>query len=493
MIDWHSIGIDVIGICKNGIEAYNMILDEYPDIVMTDIRMPGLSGLELIKRLADTDHTIEFIILSGYGEFDYAKEAMKCGVKHYLLKPCNEEQIFEVMKSASEDCFKKLAYQNLKKEQQLLTNNLRKHIIRNIIVEGLSPDSDFQLLIQQYGKYFDFHHTSYELYRLFFLEEGNLDNCLTQLYDYNLKHSPSIPLHAIYVKNTLLIFFQSYAMDYEDFDYFINHLEFDSPSVNLQIEHASYSNLKLLLDQMIKKLERYEMINIMNGLQRIPTCNYNVLFQNVESLSYQLVHSTPEEQPHYISQMKDLFRTVEDADFLKSLVTNLVLKLPNKGTYALSPIETTELFLTIGELQDPSAIRNRLFNKIDEFYQNQANNTNKYKDFIDSVINYVDENLSNPNLSLKWIVENVLFMNVDYVSKQFVKQTGNKFSTYLTNARITKAKELLMIRGSDKIYTIAEEVGCGNNPQYFSQIFKKITGLTPTEYLKKTNGDTDNE
>ena len=66
LIDWESIGVEVVGLCKNGIEAYNMILDESPDIVMTDIRMPGLTGLELVREISQSDQRIQFIILSGY-------------------------------------------------------------------------------------------------------------------------------------------------------------------------------------------------------------------------------------------------------------------------------------------------------------------------------------------------------------------------------------------------------------------------------------------
>ena len=93
LINWNSLGIEVVGVCKNGLEAYDAIIDEYPDIVLTDIKMPGLSGLELIEKLNQTHEQIHFIILSGYEEFDYAKQAMRYGVRHYLLKPCNEQQI----------------------------------------------------------------------------------------------------------------------------------------------------------------------------------------------------------------------------------------------------------------------------------------------------------------------------------------------------------------------------------------------------------------
>lgn len=99
IIDWEKEDIEVIGLCKNGIEAYDMILDESPDIVLTDIRMPGMDGLELIRRISQTNLNTQFIILSGFGEFSYAREAMRFGVRHYLLKPCNEIQILDSVRA----------------------------------------------------------------------------------------------------------------------------------------------------------------------------------------------------------------------------------------------------------------------------------------------------------------------------------------------------------------------------------------------------------
>ena len=111
------------------------------------------------------------------------------------------------------------------------------------------------------------------------------------------------------------------------------------------------------------------------------------------------------------------------------------------------------------------------------------------KSFDDAVaaMQYVEENLANPNLTLKWIAENYLFMNVDYVSKRFIRETDQKFSNYLSNLRIQRARQLLS-EGRGEIQWVAQQVGCGNNPQYFSQIFKKSTGLTPSAFVKKING-----
>ena len=109
LIDWNSLGIDVVAVCKDGIEAFDCILDEYPDIVMTDIKMPGLSGLDLIEKVRAAQLNTEFIILSGYGEFEFARTAMRYGVKHYLLKPSNETEITQVIVSCVETCKSKTA------------------------------------------------------------------------------------------------------------------------------------------------------------------------------------------------------------------------------------------------------------------------------------------------------------------------------------------------------------------------------------------------
>lgn len=109
LIDWESLGIEVVGVCKNGLEAYDAILDSYPDIVLTDIKMPGLSGLELIEKLNDTRENIQFIILSGYSEFEYAKQAMRFGIRHYLLKPCNENQIIEAIEDVKKSLLSETA------------------------------------------------------------------------------------------------------------------------------------------------------------------------------------------------------------------------------------------------------------------------------------------------------------------------------------------------------------------------------------------------
>lgn len=314
LIDWSSIGIEVIAVCKDGIEAFDTIVDEYPDIVMTDIKMPGLSGLDLIQKVKEAELNVEFVILSGYGEFEFAQTAMKYGVKHYLLKPCNEEEIVQVMQACIAACQERMA--------------------------------------------------------------ARLDDLLSEL--------------------------------------FAGEGHADKPT-----QRRFFSQLSLCQDVSLAKTQMVKML--MEAARR-------------------------EEYAINKVQLAEYMMTINECDNMESFVPYAEEIM--KGVFSAEP-------------------------------------QHKYMDCVEKVIDYVGEHLSDSNLSLKWIAENYLYMNADYVSKQFVRETGCKFSYYLTNLRIQEAKKLLLSDEGESPYWVAEKVGFGNNPQYFSQIFKKYTQMSPRAYVKK--------
>ncbi|MBT9777913.1 response regulator [Clostridium sp. MCC353] len=489
LIDWNSIGIELAGVCKDGIEAYNMILDESPDIVLTDIKMPGLSGLELVQRISQTDLDTQFILLSGYGEFSYAKEAMKYGLRHYLLKPCNEEQIIASVKEVIDDCYHKRATHRMQEQQKLLLDNLHTSIITSIINEGVASDGEYDGIFHTYSRFLDFSSTGYELYYLYFLEEQNLSECFEQLQIHHRKNAPGIPLHGIYVHNTLLLFFQSYQREYSAFEELLDSLNFEEQAVALSYKRISYENLNLLLATVLNKVRRYGTIFCMNGPRPVPTCNYKNLIQIVEDLCVGISGAADAEHTREFGELTDILNGITNVEFLKQLVSNILIRFSTNSALC-SPIVATELMLELNQMHDVTAIRSLLTGKLREMLRDAAAQPSSHGDLIDKTIAYVNDHLSNPNLTLKWIAENYLYMNVDYVSKKFIRETGSKFSNFLTELRIQKAKELLTGCDSEKIQYVAEQVGCGNNPQYFSQIFKKNTGMTPSAYAKKMNGGT---
>jgi len=98
LIDWRSCGYEIIGEADNGEDAFRMIEENRPELVITDIRMPVLDGLELIRRVNEAGHlATKFIIVSGYNEFEYAQQAMRYGVSAFILKPGDQDELQTIL------------------------------------------------------------------------------------------------------------------------------------------------------------------------------------------------------------------------------------------------------------------------------------------------------------------------------------------------------------------------------------------------------------
>lgn len=108
----------------------------------------------------------------------------------------------------------------------------------------------------------------------------------------------------------------------------------------------------------------------------------------------------------------------------------------------------------------------------------------KLSPVVQDMLDYIEEEFGNPDLSLQWLASNRLFMNADYLGKIFKKEMGQRFSTFVTNYRIDKAVEIAEKEQDIKVFELAERIGFGNNPQYFSQLFKRIKGFTPSQIIQ---------
>ena len=133
LIDWDSLGMKVVGIAHNGEDACEMVQQTQPDILITDIRMPGCSGLELVKRVKELDSALEVIIISGYAHFEYAQQAISYGVGHYLLKPVNKGELTatlqKLQKKIGERKESELNHQELVNKAKRDDDHLRANLI----------------------------------------------------------------------------------------------------------------------------------------------------------------------------------------------------------------------------------------------------------------------------------------------------------------------------------------------------------------------------
>lgn len=391
LIDWKDLDIEVVSVCKNGNEAYDAILDEYPDIVLTDIRMPGMSGLEMIRRLREAGGPIEFIILSGYGEFEYAKQAMELGVHYYLLKPCNEKEIMDVIEKAKQSCCRNRRFLELSSQQYVVRSDVFASRIWTMLENELTASAAGNPKFVVFADFLSQQKETFGLYR-FQPAEGQVNQIENKLIDYCCKNYPDKSLCFFATQHNL------YMLIAQDIP---SHALYKQSVI--VAESTMFESLQSALGYLLTLIQRHGQFSV-------------------------LVHHVP---------------------------------IPLKGITTTPQAE--KVIVDMKDTISGTIISNKV---------------------VDRTIQYMKEHLVDPEISLKNIAETYLFMNVDYVSKQFVKFTGKRFSVYLNELRTEKAKKLLAQNPEIKISVVAEAVGCANNPQYFNYIFKKQTGMTPSAYQR---------
>ena len=145
LIDWDSLGMKVVGVAHNGEEACEMVQQTQPDILITDIRMPGCSGLELIKKVKELDSNLEVIIISGYAHFEYAQQAISYGVGYYLLKPVNKGELTatlqKLQKKIGERKAAELDHEALVNKAKRDDDHLRANLIDRLLDQPEMPVS----------------------------------------------------------------------------------------------------------------------------------------------------------------------------------------------------------------------------------------------------------------------------------------------------------------------------------------------------------------
>ena len=159
LVDWDALEMDIIGFANDGKTAYESICEKKPDIVITDIRMPVYDGLELIRRAKETNPEINFIVISGYSQFEYAQQAIKYGVKDYLLKPLKKRELENSLIEIKESHESLIKSARIRNELESIIEASREHIHENFLMKTLQnsatnplkADMSLEQLNEQYG------------------------------------------------------------------------------------------------------------------------------------------------------------------------------------------------------------------------------------------------------------------------------------------------------------------------------------------------------
>lgn len=487
-IPWNSLGIEIVGCCKNGLEALETILDKYPDIVMTDIRMPGFTGLELIEKIQQIDRNIQFIILSGYREFEFAQQALHLGVKHYLLKPLSERQIIEAVTETKKECLSQHSIRLILQTNREFRLKMERAYRKQLIYELFSPRTEPKQIILEYRKLLSLDDSGYVICFFSFLEERFLLDFAQKWYRFLRENVGSQTIDLLYVKNTAAAVIKN-GIRREQVANFISCLHFPGESVSVSLQTESHPTFLPCAEKLLSKLTRYQRILLVDEECRIQEiCNYISFFLKLDEIACQMTAMAQENDQNSVSALLDrTFSEINSIELMHALGANLISNLVSR-TGQKQATGFAGMFDDIYVETEPDRIKEILSKGVltllfpDIGVEDES---------VKKIKAYVSGHLADQNLSLKWIAENRLYMNVDYLSRLFAAKTGEKFSSYLNRTRISRAKELLLRYDTDKIHTVAERVGCGNNPRYFSQVFKKYTGMTPSKYIESAKAQTE--
>ncbi len=486
IIAWEDYGFEVCGEGINGQDGLEKVEQLRPDLVIADLRMPGLNGLEMIEQIRKKDFKVRIIILTGYEEFEYAKRAINYAVDAYLLKPIEEELIenlaiintklhndkqdgyyTETITMALGKILRGILFQNI---------NEQKINMYNEIYSLNLPWESYQILL--IGKDSnDFEASKVEIYKIV---EEILDNkCERYLLDIN--NYIGLIIKDYYFTKTNKLILEQLCLDIKS-------------ECDIEIIIAVGQPVKELID--LKKAYQ-EVVNLFT--KQFIYSSENVLYFNehecnenkqiedidIEYIVNKLYMAIDVYEKTYINDLLDRLKTrlithEMDESTIKVIYVNIYTliytKLMNKYSDIIKPI--TNKVNIISQIYKKETLQ-----ALDEYMKDliykicEGISVNNPDSLLKRIVYYIDNNYKY-DITLSKLAD-IFGYNSTYLGKRFKKYTGLKFNKYLNNVRIIHAKRLL--KEGYKVQDVAKKVGyCDKD--YFYLKFKKHEGISPSEY-----------
>ncbi|XEC96097.1 response regulator [Paenibacillus tarimensis] len=499
-VEWERLGTRLAGTARNGIEAFGLLESERIDIVISDIRMPGMDGLQLVEQSRRAYPGIRFILLSGFNEFAYAQKAMQFGVRHYLLKPCGKEAIEQAIAELVEDCKRSEGreqfVQRIQSELMRVMPHAKEQLLKELVTNKTYGKRDWDMFKSLFNISLENQTVRLVLFQL----EGRIEYeylfALTNIAE-DILGKPYLLLSTTIGQRVLLL-----VRDYEEEERLFGQIEtirstFDrfysidvsdvtialSGSGDITEARRMYrETLECLNDRFY--LEEGGLITKQDIEARTGPFGESYFYDD-EKLCMLIKSGRVEDVMKEIDEMFDTLAAVRmDSDVARSYVLTLFMAIARQG-------DPRELSLYMNDLARLSGIDT--FASLRECvkkaaYEIALRNYNRkrsqHSSIIKKTLDIIGQNLGNPMLSLHWVAKQMLYVNADYLGKMFKKEVGDKFSNYVMEARMKKALELIGQMEDVKVFELAELLGFGDNPKYFGQVFKKYTGFSPSEYKK---------
>ena len=495
VLPWEENGFEVIGEAWNGEDAYNKILTLKPDILITDIKMPKVDGITLLKKIKEQNIPIKSIILSCFDDFDLVREGMKYGAKDYILKLSIEpEQLLAVLNEIKEE----LLVAKPKSEEFVLYNqDFRYLFVKKILKHEFLSEEQITNVIHNLGLSISLHH--YKLVQL--LPEQKIinntdqnkqgDTLIYNILDQICKRQPGNEIIPLEKEGFLVI-----------------HSKGSWKNIRTQISASmkEYANTRVYFgsSQLLNDYQDFE--SGMRQSKKALECS--VFYNRTEEIEYQNICSSSIPAFSYQKE-QELYQALLSASKERAWeVCGQMLKTLKENLYP-----PAECFSYIMEILDVYRRAGRDYNisiratdfcgkniyeyiknlhtlqecekALYDFTEKLTADIQKFcipgeRDEILSVKEYVKLHY-NENIDLNTAAK-LVNISPSHLSSLFKKETGKNFSSYLTEVRMKEAKRLLK-NPHAMIYEVAEQTGYANSG-YFGKAFKKFYGITPEEYKK---------
>ncbi len=506
LTDWKTLKLECAGIVTDSEQAYELAVKKRPDIIISDIQMPGMSGLDLIKKLQAKGLKSRFIIITGYKTFDYAYTAIKIGVKHFLLKPINKAELNDTLQETCTS-LQSISADNKKTITRSPSTISRRKLLLNIIQSRFPQNiSDIQMLNNRYK--YNFTNAPLQ-FGILWLTRGSLPD--------GFRHDALHRLARHFQRKMRPLCHDFELIDHNGQIYFI---------MNCSEKNASEGTSAFLQDAAVL-FEPYPFLQYVLGLGK-RACQPQEIIQSYESAAQAIASrvfygynniidastlSLTSESPTPICtdtwKEIDISLDILDRKRLQKAITKLCEQMLDY--FSKNPALTLDWFkataITIlnkfTEIHNasqqvvqqnislvPTSIEDcenydALTNCLCEIVLNTFEMYSNKKEINDNISiqtakNYIHENYSQA-LDLASVAKQV-YLSPTYFGILFKKETGDTFTNYLFEIRMETAKEKLQ-NLQYAISEIANMVGY-KNTKYFSRQFKKHFGISPAQYRK---------
>ena len=506
LVDWEAMDMQVVGTAANGIEALEVLKAEKPDILITDIRMPGCNGLELIEKAVRLQENLQTVIISGYANFEYAQTALRYGVSEYLLKPINKKDLEDTLKRLQELILERK--QEQQHTEQLIKNRENDiHLLREVMVQDLLEEKSQSMTEEKMRNqyHFDIQSGCYQAfcmkpdYDAGTVEEQDIqamEEKARQVFDCGMaRHCHE---WVIVPKKGCIYGIMNFAPKQQDdirkmLRDCLNQMQVQKNrfgsfefSLGLGMVVKSPGELrKSLLESNMAVQER-----LLEGTGKLLELKDNnpALFEQklLDRYSRAIDHALEVLSVEEMDMVtEDIYQIIMDTnnvhgweilEFIQSAGDMFAMRLETQWKEALEQFkiksencyEVRQLFEALQQFQ-----KQVIQGLLDMREEDSLRPVRIAKQYI--------QNHYNEQITLEEVSEKV-GLSTAYFSVLFKKETEVGFAKYLMNVRMEQAKVLLRETGYS-VADICKKVGYNDN-KHFTHTFEKVVGVKPATYRK---------